>query len=304
MKEYFSNKEITIEVTNRCGAKCTMCPRELLTQKLDVMDNDLFFKLIDEANELGIEIIDLCGYGDVFLDKGLFTKIKYAKKINPNFKVYISTTGNVMKEKYFSDLLEYVDILKFSIYGTTKKTYEKIMGGIKFEKSIKNILKFLNYDKDSKVYTMGNFILMPEVENEMQRWIDFWENKLSEVYVWKPHNYIYGRNYRDISGKQKKTCGRPLEGPLNIAVDGKAHVCCFDFNKEIIVGDLNKQSIMQTLNSEKFKEIQNKHKKNDFSGLLCEKCDQTVKDDSVLVYKSNPKRVVGMSNSSLYVFNT
>lgn len=31
MENYFQNKEITIEVTNRCGAKCVMCPRELLT---------------------------------------------------------------------------------------------------------------------------------------------------------------------------------------------------------------------------------------------------------------------------------
>ena len=43
---YFPNKEITIEVTNRCGAKCVMCPKELLTQKLDVMKNDVFFKLL------------------------------------------------------------------------------------------------------------------------------------------------------------------------------------------------------------------------------------------------------------------
>lgn len=303
MENYFQNKEITIEVTNRCGAKCIMCPRELLTQKLDVMKNDLFFKLVEEANEIGIEVIDLCGYGDVFLDRDLFTKIKYAKKINPKFKVYISTTGNVMREKYFEEILENVDILKFSIYGNTKKTYEKVMGGIKFQKSIRNILKFLNFDKDSKVYTMGNFILMPEVKHEMQRWINFWEPKLSEVYVWKPHNYTYGRNYRDISGRKQKTCGRPLEGPLNVAVDGKAHVCCFDFNKEIIVGDLNNQTIMQTLNNQEMKNIQKKHRDNDFKGTLCENCDQTVKDDSVLVYKSNPNRVVGMSNSSLYVFN-
>lgn len=138
---YFPNKEITIEVTNRYGAKCVMCPRELLTQKLDVMKNEVFFKVVEESKLLGIQIIDLCGYGDVFLDKELFTKIKYAKKINPDFKVYISTTGNVMREKYFEDILQYVSILKFSIYGTSKKIYEKMMGGIKFEKSIKNILK-------------------------------------------------------------------------------------------------------------------------------------------------------------------
>ena len=48
-----------------------------------------------------------------------------------------------MREKYFEEILENVDILKFSIYGNTKKTYEKVMGGIKFQKSIRNILKFL-----------------------------------------------------------------------------------------------------------------------------------------------------------------
>ena len=39
---YFPNKEITIEVTNRCGAKCVMCPREKMTQKLDVMSFDVY----------------------------------------------------------------------------------------------------------------------------------------------------------------------------------------------------------------------------------------------------------------------
>lgn len=301
---YFENKEITIEVTNKCGAKCVMCPRELLTQKLDVMKNEVFFKLIDESKLLGINVIDLCGYGDVFLDKELMTKIKYAKKINPNFKIYVSTTGNVMHKKYFEDLVNYVSILKLSIYGTTKKNYEKVMGGIKFEKSLRNILNFLKYDKEKKVYTIGNFIVMPETEKEMTRWISYWEPKLNEVYAWKPHNYTYGRNYRNISGKSQTTCGRPLQGPLNVAVDGKAHVCCFDFNKELIVGDLNNQTISEVLTSKKLRDIQDKHKQGNFKGILCENCDQTVKDDSVLVYKSNNQRVVGMSNSSLYVYKT
>ena len=48
------------------------------------------------------------------------------------------------------------------------------------------------------------------------------------------------------------------------------------------------------------KDIQEKHRKNDFSGLICKDCDQTVYDDTVLIYKTNPIRKVGMSNSSLY----
>jgi len=301
---YFPNKEITIEVTNRCGAKCIMCPREKMKQNLEVMSFDVYKKTVDDAFSCGVELIDLCGYGDVFLDRNLMEKVKYTKEINPNSKVYISTTGNAMIEKYHEQILEYVDILKLSIYGVTKEIYENVMGGIKFEKSYKNINSFLSKDKTKKVFTIGNFILMQENKHQMQEWIDYWEPKLSEVYVWKPHNYVDGRSYRKIDKNSQKTCGRPLEGPLNIAVNGKAHVCCFDYNKEMIVGDIKTQKISEILNSEEMKSIQLKHKENNFKDLICEKCDQLNKDDTVLVYKTNPERVVGQSNSSNYVFKS
>jgi MoaA/NifB/PqqE/SkfB family radical SAM enzyme len=41
---YFKNKAITIETTNRCGAKCVMCPREKMIQPLEVMSDKLYGK--------------------------------------------------------------------------------------------------------------------------------------------------------------------------------------------------------------------------------------------------------------------
>ena len=143
---------------------------------------------------------------------------------------------------------------------------------------------------------------MKENEHEMKEWINIWEPRLSEVCVWQPHNYIDGRKYRDIKNKEQKTCGRPLEGPLNIAVNGKAHVCCFDYNKHLIVGDAKNMTINEIMNSKELKHIQEKHKKNDFSGLACEGCDQTVHDENVLIYKTSPKRVIGIDNASLHSF--
>ena len=112
-----------------------------------------------------------------------------------------------------------------------------------------------------------------------------------------------GANTGDITGQEQKTCGRPLEGPLNIAVNGEAHVCCFDYNKLLTVGSIADMSISQLMNSDRMKEIQKKHLDNDFQGLICEICDQTVKDDSVLIYHTNPDRVVGQNNASMWVFN-
>ena len=297
---YTKNKEITIEVTNRCAAKCIMCPREKMIQPLEVMSYELYEKVMKDAFNEGVEILDLCGYGDVFLDRGLVDKLKLTKKLNPNCKIYISTTGNAMIKKYHEDIIKYVDILKFSIYGVTPEVYKLAMGGLKFEKSIENIESFLKLDKEKKVYTVGNFIQMPETQHETQEWINFWEPKLSEVYVWKPHNYTDGRKYRDITGQKQTSCGRPLDGPLNIAVNGKAHVCCFDYNKRMIVGDAKNMTLDEIMRSKEMKKIQDKHTNNDFSDLICKDCDQTVVDETVLVYKSNPERKVGMDNTSLY----
>ena len=269
------------------------------------MPFDVWKKIVDESNELGIKMLDLCGYGDVFLDTKLFDKIEYAKSINPDFEVYISTTGIAMNKKKWDKILEYVDILKFSIYGTSKEVYEKVMANVKYDRAYKNILGLLEENKklSNKVYTIGNYILMDENKHEFEDWIDFWQPKLSEVYAWKPHNYVDGRTYRDISGKEQKTCGRPLEGPLNIAVNGQAHVCCFDYNKILTVGSIKDYTLSELMESEKMKNIQEKHENNDFSGLICEMCDQTVRDDSVLVYKTNDNRRVGQNNASMWVFN-
>jgi len=303
-ERYFPNNTITIETTNKCSAVCTMCPRELQTRKLDVMEMGLWKKIVDDALDLGIEYLDLCGFGDVFLDKTIFEKLEYAKKKNPNFKVYVSTTAIGMSKNKWLKTIELVDILKLSIYGRSKDVYEKVMENVNYDIAHRNIMGFLdaNAEHNSPTYTIGNFVTMPENEHETQEWINFWEPKLSEIYVWKPHNYLDGRSYRDITGLEQKTCGRPQEGPLNVAVNGDVHVCCFDFNKVMTVGTLKDSSIMEAMNSDKMKYLQERHLKNDFSGLPCEVCDQTVHDDSVLIYKTNPERVVGQSNSSMYVF--
>ncbi len=302
---YFRNSEITIEVTNNCSANCPMCPRELQIRKIERMADDVWKKTIIDAFNHEIEVLDLCGYGDVFLDKDLFKKLEYAKLLNPNFHIYVSTTGVTMTPNKFEHILNYIDTLKFSIYGTTKDIYEQMMSGCNFNKSISNILQYLDFQSDSqrKAYTVANFIVMDENAHQMQEWIDFWEPKMDEVFVWKPHNWVDGRDYRDMSGMTQSTCGRPLEGPLNIASNGDVHVCCFDFNKILTVGNIRDQSIDDILTSDAMVYIQEKHRNNDFEGLICANCDQTVHDDSVLVYKSSPTRVVGMSNSSKYVYN-
>jgi hypothetical protein len=134
-------------------------------------------KIVRDAFKENIRVIDLCGYGDIFLDKGVIEKVKFTKELNPDCIIYTSTTGNAMGPKFFDGVVKYVDIVKYSIYGTTKEVYESVMGGIKFEKSMKNIEDFLKFNK-KKVYTIGNFINLEENKHQKEEWIKFWEPKL------------------------------------------------------------------------------------------------------------------------------
>ena len=187
----------------------------------------------------------------------------------------------------------------------SKPVYERVMANVKYDLAMKNILGILEKNKmaGNKIYTIGNYIVMKGLnDHEFQDWINFWEPKLSEIYAWTPHNYIDGRSYRDISGQPQKSCGRPQQGPLNIAVDGQAHVCCFDYNKLLTVGSIKDHTISELINSDKMKHIQDKHNNDDFSDLICSMCDQTVKDEKVLLYNTNSSRRVGQNNASQWVY--
>lgn len=295
------SEQIAIETTNLCPAHCIMCPRELYTNKPGVMDMDLFKKIIGQAAESGVKTIEFGGFGDPFTDPLLFERCQYIRGKIPDAKTCISSTCFLMPPARYNDVAKYIDTLKISFYGITEKTFEKVhRGSIKFEKSLNNILGFLDKTKNlkKKPYTVGLFVLVDENKHEMNDWIDFWQPKLNEVYVWKPHNWVDVKNYRKMNYENQKTCGRALVGPPFIHTDGRVGVCCFDFNSKLIIGDMNKQTLEEIFHSEPYLKLKKANETGNFKGYLCEKCDQTNYDSSVLVYSTNKERAVGKINSN------
>lgn len=295
------DKQIEIETTNICPASCLTCPRDKFSQKLGIMDFDLFKKIVNDASAYDLKSIVLTGFGEPFCDKLLFERCRYVREKLPQAKIYISSTCFLMTPDTYENVIKYVDILKISIFGLTKESYEKNhRGSVKFEKSVSNILGLLEKIKDlpKRPYTIGLMVVTDSNKSEMKDWIRFWEEKLNEVFVWLPHNWTGARNYRTIDTKQLVSCGRPLHGPLYVHIDGQVSMCCFDFNKNLVIGDMKKQNIYDIFHSESFKKLQVAHQSKDFKGYICENCDQINLDTSVLLYASNKKRKVGQITSN------
>ncbi len=289
-----NSPEITVEVTNMCNAACIMCPRDSFTQKPRHMDMELFKKIIDQAIDDGYVSLDTCGFGDPLLDPFLEHRLEYVRTKYPFIRMYSSTTCNQLTPDKFDWFCKSIDTLKVSIFGMSMETYERVHKNLSYKKSIENILMFIEFIKNrKKPYMIGLLLLLPENQHEMQAWIDFWESKLDEVMVWKPHNWAGARDYRKKS-YERKSCGRPMNGNLTVNADGRVSICCFDYNKQQIIGDMNSQSLREIrTQSSELKKICDMHKILDFDDrdYICKNCDQTFTEyENVLIYSSNKDR--------------
>lgn len=294
------NKQLIIETTNICDARCVTCPREQFKQKPLMMDMGLFKKIVDDAAQYGIESVDTCGFGEPLLDKHLFERYDYIRAKLPQAKIFMSTTGFHLDADKWLKVVKYVDILKLSIYGVTKETYEAFhRGRLKYEESMSNILGFLSFKGKGTPHTVGLFLETDLNGHEREAWLRRWEPTLDEVMIWKPHNWVNGRHYRDLDYRRQVSCGRPENAPLYIHSDGTVSPCCFDIHKGIPLGDMNFQTIEEVYKGEPYRKLRDAHRTRHFDEYICGGCDQTNHRPDVLLYANNPDRKVGQLISNV-----
>jgi wyosine [tRNA(Phe)-imidazoG37] synthetase (radical SAM superfamily) len=256
------------------------------------MSFDLFKKLLDKIlNETDqYTTLSLPGMGEPLLDKTLDRKIEYAKK--KNLSVLILTNGSLLTMNRFKKLEDLgVNSVRVSFYANNPYTYSKIHGvkSIEMFNRVKNNLTQISKIKKNTKLLFTFNVVNGTNDGCVEDWIEYWKDKADLIEVWRPHNWVDGRNYRKIQKEKLKTCGRPFKGPLQVQVDGTVNMCCFDFDGKLTIGDLKTQTLKEIFSSPLYKKIVKHHKSGDFkgSGLICENCDQRNADKSdVMIYNS------------------
>ncbi|MFC1546345.1 radical SAM/SPASM domain-containing protein [bacterium] len=288
------NNDLRIEVTTKCNYNCIICPREKLTREKDTMSFDLFKiifdKIINETDQY--DTLTFPGMGEPLLDETLNKKIEYAKKCIPELTVLMLTNGSMLtpqKFKEFEDLG--VNSIRVSIYGYGKESYLKVHGIKNYEiyENLKKNILAISEQKSSTQLLLTYNIVEGVNDADLKEWISFWESKVDLLEVWKPHNWVDAREYRDVAEEKLITCGRPFNGPLQVQVDGTVNMCCFDFDGKLTIGDLKKESLGEIFTSRLFNKIKECHTTGNYteSGLICAHCDQRNKNKSgVMVYNS------------------
>ena len=124
----------------------------------------------------------------------------------------------------------------------------------------------------------------------MQKFLDYTKPFADYIEVWRPHNFGDGRNYRKLSqNREKKSCGRPTSGPIQINWKGIVVPCCYDYNEEIPLGNVAQQTVEEVLRGSPYQKLREAHQGQFELVPYCDDCDQLCERNEALVISTNPQ---------------
>ncbi len=285
MQDIPNLREITYELTTICGANCVMCARNKYSRSGQSMTREKVMLYTGKVVRAGYNAIILGGMGDPLAYPDIKWFLRYVKETYPEMSIRLTTTGQYLDEDMLQIVCENVDILKISNYGFTKPVYERVhRGSLVFEEVQKNLQRLVEYP-GRRPYIIMSFLDMPVNHAELLPWVEYWRTKgLSEVNVWKQHNWGGHVGVREALSEQEVLCARLVNRHYKLWVDGCVSVCVFDCDRTLVLGDLNTQDFDQL--NEKRDRIYRIHAARQVlhSDLDCRNCDQIFSRDNALLY--------------------
>jgi len=261
-KDYLTSYpySLVLDPTNICNLKCPLCPtwQDINARPKGRMDIHTFRKILDEIGPY-LFTINLCNWGEPFLNPDLPQMIEYAKRFN--IIVGLSTNLNHLPDDAAEKTINAgVDIIVMSLDGITQGTYLKYRQGGDLQKVFANIEK-LNYYKNKagkKPLLIWQFLVNKYNETELENAKEIAKKmglqfqpspmrssmgkelilplyqRVQEMVDWFPRNPEYRKYPLDIKPGTKtnqQTC-KWLWNSIVINWDGSVSPCCGIFEKK------------------------------------------------------------------------
>lgn len=276
-------RQVWIENTNACNARCIMCPREKHTRPIGFMEFPLFEKIIREVagHRDEVEKVNFHNYGEPLLDRLLPARIRMAKELGIR-QTYFVTNASLLKPAVAEALIDAgLDHFKVSFYGTAPESYEQTMRGLRFQETIDNIRSFLAIREKKGSRTPSLVVqFLPQETNAEERdgFVTLFESLIDKqrgdcLSVFKLHNFGDGRAYSSIGGtKPSRVCFYPWK-TMVILYDGSVVPCCMDYNGVQVLGDVKTQSLEEIWRGS-FSALRRRFTLLRYDGLpVCRLCD-------------------------------
>ena len=267
--------EIRIENTNSCGYKCIMCPRDRQTRPLGFMNMEDFILVLDKIKPFSGSI-HLHGFGEPLLDRHLTAKVQELKKRIPASScLIISTLGVRVKEGFFMDLAKAgLDYITISMYGFTRKSYQKIHGVDQLSRVKENLEQLSIAMKSFPIHAAIKVSPNGEEQSSFCKWA---QDLGFEIGIWPyMHNFGDGRTFNPprpdvlcpvINGHRRHI--------LQITWDLDVIPCCYDYNATIRFGNLRDHTLEEIFSSPEYLNFYRAHQTGSLAAYsVCQNCEK------------------------------
>lgn len=284
---------IYIETTNLCNADCIMCPHNKITRNLEVMSDNIFYKIIEdcEAKKITGKQIFLHKEGEPLLDKKIAERIRHVKeRIGNGNEIGINTNAMLLDEEKAYDIIRAgLDTIYFSLDGVDKDSYEKIRQNLDYDIVVNNIKTFFKIKEqlNSKVRVIMQMLITDDVMNDSDSFRAMWEVYPCEFYIKRMHGYLDGGRSSlstSVIEEQISVCQDPFK-ILVVYTDGNVGLCCWDYNNEYSIGNVASNNLFKLFLNEKanyMREMQSSLKSKMI--VPCNRCARIFGNDKISSY--------------------
>lgn len=249
---------LAIETVSACNARCVFCPYPNMKRKREVMEPQIFRKIVSEYAQMGGGALSLTPVmGDLFLDTHLLDRFEVLDKY-PNINQITFTTNGIAFEKFSDEDLKFIFqrtyLVQFSIGGLDKQTYQKLYQVDKFEAVFEAIERTIVI-RDSFKHDLK--IILAFRTNNHNFLIDFADqlNQFKNRGVLISHISVYNNFGGKIAAAgikikknrvfhREKVCVLPFINP-HVYSNGKITNCgCVDVDGNgLVIGDASRNSL-------------------------------------------------------------
>mgnify|MGYP001612579271 FL=1 len=179
-------KAIQIETSSLCNADCTFCPYTSTSKQFSRgnMSDEVFMKILDELTEFQPLLVAPYLNNEQLVDKRIINFTRSIRTALPNTFIDISTNGSALTEKVARELIDpalSIDEIKINFTTTDPEKYERIMG-LNYQKTLKNVLRFVELAKDNNFQGRYRIIIVESVTPERDK--EFWQKYGVEVKIY------------------------------------------------------------------------------------------------------------------------
>ena len=265
MIQYNEIRDVHLEISSLCNARCPLCPRNFRGYPYNDgypetnLTIEQIKKIFTRDFLLQLETIWLNGnLGDPMMNSELIEIIKFFKDHNPNLKISIHTNGSIRNQNFWNELATLKIQVIFHIDGL-EDTNHLYRQGIEFKKIINNAQVYINSGGEA----VWGFIIFDHNKHQLEEckqlsikmgFINFYtiddDRNTGPVYdtngnlVHVMGNYQGETNFEILFHKKKtdmvllediiqdrtpksiKTCWAKQHKSIYIAANGEVSPCC------------------------------------------------------------------------------